>query len=479
MPDEPAVPDGAAGAATPPPAPPDIPEAKLDIDALRTVQRLRRAGHAAYFVGGCVRDLLLGHKPKDFDIATSAHPQQVKETFRNCRLVGRRFRLAHVFYKSGKIIEVSTFRAAPVDVLEDLPPEEQARLVDVDRLITRDNVFGSAEEDARRRDFTVNALFYDPEAGRVIDYVAGRADLESRLMRTIGEPQLRMREDPVRILRAVRFSARLGFTVEAATWKALKDHVKEIPRCAPPRVLEEILKLLRSGASRRCFEMLVELDALKVLLAPVAQSLEDAGEGGPARFFAALEAMDEHLRSGERPDDAVLLAATLLWLPRNDAPHAAPMPKGTAERVAHEPPPSDEEAQLPWSDSDDTGVDDVLADMVRTARLPRRIAERCRLLLAALPVMLGQRRRRKFNPQAFAEQHHFHDALTLLEIYVRATGEGADAFSRWAARATGEEVAEPPPSPTDVMEEPGPRKKRRSRRGRRRGHGGPPPGAAG
>src|SRR5438477_77054 len=160
-------------------AAPEIPEDRLDPDAVKVVRRLRRAGFTAYLVGGCVRDLLLGMRPKDFDVATSAHPNQVKETFRNSRLIGRRFRLAHVFFRGGKIIEVSTFRKSPLDELADLPQ---------DLLIRQDNVFGNAEEDARRRDFTINALFYDVDEGRVVDHVGGKEDLAERLVHTIGDP---------------------------------------------------------------------------------------------------------------------------------------------------------------------------------------------------------------------------------------------------------------------------------------------------
>ena len=202
-------------------APPEIREEWLDPDAVKVVRRLKRADFTAYLVGGCVRDLLLGMHPKDFDVATSAHPNQVKTTFRNSRLIGRRFRLAHVYYKGGKVIEVSTFRANPLDELTDLPQ---------DLLIRHDNVFGDEEEDARRRDFTINGLFYEVDEGRVVDHVGGKADLRARLVRTIGDPDVRMREDPVRILRAIRFAAKCGLSVEARTYAAMKTHVAEIPR---------------------------------------------------------------------------------------------------------------------------------------------------------------------------------------------------------------------------------------------------------
>src|SRR6267154_2537813 len=212
--------------AGPPPVerklPPEIADERLDPDAVKVVRWLRRAGFTAYLVGGCVRDLLLGMRPKDFDVATSAHPNEVKATFRNSRLIGRRFRLAHAYYKVGKVIEVSTFRANPLDELTDLPQ---------DLLIRHDNVFGNEEEDARRRDFTINGLFYDVDEGRVVDHVGGKDDLAERLVRTIGNPDVRMREDPVRILRAIRFAAKCAFEIEPATLLAMKQHVEEIPRC--------------------------------------------------------------------------------------------------------------------------------------------------------------------------------------------------------------------------------------------------------
>ena len=173
----------------PPDHPPEIPTERLDPEALKVIARLRHMRHRAYFVGGCVRDLLLDKTPKDFDIATDAHPGEVRAIFRNCRLIGRRFRLAHVYFRGGKVIEVATFRKNPTDIADDVAEGEEG-----DLLITRDNVFGTAEEDAVRRDFTVNGLFYDVARGEVIDYVGGRADLEAHRIATIGDPEIRMRE---------------------------------------------------------------------------------------------------------------------------------------------------------------------------------------------------------------------------------------------------------------------------------------------
>ena len=198
-----------------------IPLDQIDPDAAKVVRRLSRSGFAAYLVGGCVRDLLLGRKPKDFDVATSATPPEIKSLFRNCRIIGRRFRLAHIFFGQ-KIIETSTFRANPREVEADDDDElldaEQGH-GDNELYIRRDNVFGSAEEDARRRDFTINGLFYDLDGDKVIDYVEGLPDLERRTVRTIGDPDVRFREDPIRILRALKFAARLNFEIEPATYR--------------------------------------------------------------------------------------------------------------------------------------------------------------------------------------------------------------------------------------------------------------------
>jgi tRNA nucleotidyltransferase/poly(A) polymerase len=546
---------------------PEIPDHVLDPDAVKVVHRLRRTSYLAYLVGGCVRDLLLGMRPKDFDVATSAHPNQVKEVFRNSRLIGRRFRLAHVFFRGGKIIEVSTFRANPLDELEDLPQ---------DLLIRHDNVFGTAVEDARRRDFTINGLFYDLDAGQVVDHVEGKADLKARLVRTIGDPDVRMREDPIRILRAIRFAAKCSFEVEPATLAAMKEHVEEIPRCAPPRVLEEVLKLLRSGASRRCFELLRQVGALKVLLPPVHEFLERSGPAEAERHLRALAALDAHVRVGEVPSDAVLLATLLAPLPRSPRP-AGPIPKapprdaadaavpaagapacdaapveaaaradedagdeeegddeaeaapGEAESAEAEPDEDeleraareleeeerreaaasaplpegalrspdelealhderlggrgipafslgDEKARAltPWSlPQDVVAPEEVLTEMVRSARLPRRIAERARLILAYQPYMSGERRKRRFSPQAFVRQSFFPEALAVFELTVAATGVGADSLARWQARFAGQDVTEPPPR--EQHAEPGqgePRRRRRRRGGRRRGKGG-------
>jgi poly(A) polymerase len=208
------------------PAPRIDPRAIPD-DARKIVHRLTRFGHRAYLVGGCVRDLLAGLSPKDFDIATSATPREIKRLFRNSRIIGRRFRLVHIRF-GDRILEVATFRAPPLATDEDDP------------YIHRDNVFGTEEQDAERRDFTINGLFYDCEKERVVDYVGGVADLEAHALRMIGDAELRLREDPVRILRAARFAAKLALTFPPDLLEAARRHSGDLVKAAPPRVLEEL-----------------------------------------------------------------------------------------------------------------------------------------------------------------------------------------------------------------------------------------------
>ena len=227
----------------------------IDADALKVLYRLRQHDYVAYLVGGSVRDLLLGRRPKDFDIGTSAHPYQVKKIFRNCWIIGRRFRLAHVRF-GPKVIEVATFRRQVQpgeDIVHDGVP-----VPDDDHLIHRDNTFGTSEEDAFRRDFTINALFYDIATFSIIDYVGGLDDLRAGVVRSIGDPEVRFREDPVRMLRAIALKARLDFAIDPPVVDAIRTHRHEIAKSSPPRLLEEYYKILRSGSAERTFRGLRE-----------------------------------------------------------------------------------------------------------------------------------------------------------------------------------------------------------------------------
>src|SRR5688572_16792335 len=286
----------------------------IDPDALRVLYRLHQHQYAAYLVGGSVRDLLLGLRPKDFDIGTSAHPYQVKRLFRNCWIIGRRFRLAHVRFGT-KNIEVATFRrhvtaeeiaaeeaaaaaAASAEALPGAASGPEAPQVDGDpdeardRLIHRDNTFGTPEEDAFRRDFTVNALFYNIADFSIIDYTGGLADLEARVIRCIGDPHERFREDPVRMTRAMAMAARLDFTIDPPIDAAIEVHRGEIARSAPPRLMDEFYKILRAGHAERAFRLMME----RRLLEPISPVLQEAA--GPA-LWRSLSALDGYRRRFE------------------------------------------------------------------------------------------------------------------------------------------------------------------------------------
>ncbi len=272
----------------------------IDVDAHKVLRRLNQFGHQAFLVGGGVRDLLLGRAPKDFDVATSASPNEVRKLFRNCRLIGRRFRLAHILFAGGKVIEVATFRARPPDA-------------GVDLLITDDNEFGDPESDAFRRDFTVNGLFYDSATHEVIDYCGGLEDLEARLMRAIGPPEIRFREDPIRMLRAVKFAARLGFDIEAETRQALVDERLELAKAAVPRLFEELLRMLYGGAASQSFELLAELGLLDLLLPELAACAFRDGSADCAKELKALLGSLSLRCVGQPTVDNGVLLACLYW----------------------------------------------------------------------------------------------------------------------------------------------------------------------
>ena len=287
-------------------------DARVDPDALRVVRKLAAAGFEAYIVGGAVRDMLLGRSAKDFDIATSARPEDVKRVFRhNCRIIGRRFRLAHVFFAyGGRTYEVATFRRNPPPLLAGAREDEED-----DLLIRSDNAFGVAHEDALRRDFTINALFYDHDRGTILDWTGGLGDVERKTIRTIGDPDVRFREDPVRILRAIKFAARLGFELSDDVYKAIVGHRDELARAARPRVFEEVLRLLRGGAARRSVWLAWDTGALAVVLPELAAYLDDMEAGGEGRALAALDAVDKITAQRKAPPDDAVLLATLLREP--------------------------------------------------------------------------------------------------------------------------------------------------------------------
>jgi len=261
-----------------------VSRSNIDPDAIKVLYRLVNNNFTSYLVGGSVRDLLLGRTPKDFDISTDAQPGQIRKIFRNCFLIGRRFRLAHIVF-GRKVIETSTFRAQPKAVKGD------------DGLYqSEDNTFGTPEEDAKRRDLTVNGLFYDIKNFNIIDYVGGLKDLESKIIRSIGDPNVRFQEDPVRMMRAIRFAAKLDFKIERSCRKAIKEHHSDILNASVPRVCDEVYRLFTVNASESAFKMLWEYGMLADLIPQVDEYINRSGKQRSDlwRYLAALDSMPEN-----------------------------------------------------------------------------------------------------------------------------------------------------------------------------------------
>ncbi|MCE9595019.1 MAG: polynucleotide adenylyltransferase PcnB [Planctomycetes bacterium] len=408
-------------------------EDDLDQDALRVISRLTRNGYEAYLVGGCVRDLLLGRKPKDFDVATAAHPRQVKRLFANGRIIGRRFRLVHVSY-GAHIIETATFRRAP-----------EPRDADEDLLIVEDNEYGTAREDAQRRDFTINALFYDALNHRVIDYVDGLADLEAGVLRTIGDPRVRMAEDPVRILRAVKFATRLGFRIHDDTWDAMCELSPDLARSAKPRVLEEILRLLRSGTSLGAFRMLRACGALHVILPQVDEFLGKRDDPDPAShdradsYWRLLEALDSEVHAGAAPTPAVCIAVLCLRLIERDA---ADHQREAGDLVE--------------------SASDFLEPFALTMRLSRRDGGRAQRIIVQQR-RFSQTASKRFSPLLFMRSDEFPEALLLFKLRSMAWGQGWDLYDAWVSRHA--RLGETSPDEIEAAKRSTRRRRRRKRRG--------------
>jgi len=376
-------------------------------DALKVLYRLSGAGHRAYLVGGGVRDLMLGRTPKDFDVVTDARPNEVRRLFRNSRIIGRRFRLVHVLFRD-HVVEVSTFRREPDAAEQKSAPE--------DLLITSDNAFGTPQEDAWRRDFTVNALFYDIADFSVIDWVGGIEDLQARVIRTLGDPEVRFREDPVRMMRACELAGRLGFVIERRTQAAIHDLRDEIEKASPARLGEEIVGLLRCGSSGASLQWMLDLGLLEKVL-PEAYDMVRAAERGLGEFGRILPELDRRILDGRDISDGALLAALLLpavLLRRYDAYQTEPRALRVDElgRLV-------EEAVAPFfgrfalSKERTRQATDALAGFLRLCQPPARAGERLRV----------------------AAKSFFPDALLLFELVSSATGEGFEELARWQAAA--------------------------------------------
>ncbi len=289
-----------------------ISRANISSNALKVLYRLKEAGYQAFLVGGAVRDLLLGMNPKDFDVATSAHPHEVKQLFRNCRLIGRRFHLAHVRF-GYEIIEVATFRAAHTALDEDNSVDEAGhRIMDERGRIVRDNLYGTIEEDVWRRDFTANALYYNINDFSIWDYVGGVADARARVLRLIGDPETRYREDPVRMLRAVRFAAKLDFTIHPDTQAPIPKLAWMLDGVPPARLFDEVNKLFLSGFAVSSFEKLQELGLIEHLFPELANALEDPDSPATRLLRLGLQGTDERVHA-DKSVTPTFLVAVLLW----------------------------------------------------------------------------------------------------------------------------------------------------------------------
>nr|WP_206202816.1 polynucleotide adenylyltransferase PcnB [Thioalkalivibrio sp. XN8] len=290
----------------------NISRANISRNALKVMYRLRDAGYQAFLVGGGVRDLLLGREPKDFDIATDAHPEDVRRLFRNCRLIGRRFRLAHVFF-GRDIVEVATFRAS--DQEEGGDEDDTLLVKDEEGRILRDNRYGTIDDDVWRRDFTANALYYNIEDFSIWDYAGGVDDIRAGVLRLIGDPEDRYREDPVRLLRAVRFAAKLGFRVEPETEQPLTTLAPLLESVPPARLFDEVLKLFLSGHGVASYDLLRRYGHFHQLFPAVDRLLDsEAGEPYRALLLASLQNTDQRVAADE-PVTPVFLFSVLMWGP--------------------------------------------------------------------------------------------------------------------------------------------------------------------
>jgi poly(A) polymerase len=374
----------------------------IDPDALRVLYRLSSLGYTAYLVGGGVRDLLLGRKPKDFDVGTSAQPPEVKHAFRNCFLIGRRFRLAHICFGGGKVIETATFRRDSQTVGEIIEHAAEGP--------QEDNTFGTPETDAFRRDFTINGLFYNIDDFSVIDWVGGMKDLEAKVVRAIGEPAIRFQEDPVRMMRAIKFSSRLDFTIEKKTFAAMKKHHACILTASIPRVCEEVFRLFTFGSAAKAFKMMWQIGMLEDLLPELSEAINRSGgeESLAWKYLSVLDTLDRRMAKRGLEVSNTLRAAVLLTpLCRRRG--------GMSGRRA-------------------------MQTMLQTLKIPKNVFFNGALLLEsthrfAAPPAKGKSR--------IIHRDEFLDALDYNRIIVRAEGGREDPINAWADLYEREMASQP------------------------------------
>ncbi len=412
-------------------------------NALRVLYRLREGGFASYLVGGAVRDLLIGGHPKDYDVATNATPEQVKSLFRNCRLIGRRFRLAHVVY-GREIIEVATFRANEDDGSGDRETVSEGRL-------SRDNVYGTIEDDAVRRDFTANALYYAIEDFSVRDYVGGFEDVQARVLKLIGDPEARYREDPVRMLRAVRLSSKLDFSIDAAAAEPIPRLAPLLAGSAPARLFDECLKMFMAGHAESSFLALERHGLLPVLFPETDKALLTNRNGSlRSTLMQALRSTDARVAE-DKPVTPAFLFAALLW-PAYCRELAVLQKSGVDPLVAQQ-----------------RAADRVTLHQAERIALPRRFSLPMQEIWLLQPRFTQRLRKRVFRLLAHPR---FRAAFDFLELRMGGSPEIADdvAFWREAQLQTPEHLAQTlessrghPMEPGDIDPEHVPRKRRRRR----------------
>ncbi|MEM9303529.1 MAG: polynucleotide adenylyltransferase PcnB [Pseudomonadota bacterium] len=372
-------------------------------NALKVLYRLKDCGFEPFLVGGCVRDILLDHMPKDFDVATDATPEEIRSNFRNCRLIGRRFRLAHIHF-GRDYIEVATFRGT-----QNEDGEEDARRHDDDGRLLADNVYGTIEEDAVRRDFTVNALYYDVRDFSVRDYVGGFDDLRAGVLRLIGDPEARYREDPVRMLRAIRFAAKLDFSIApetAAPIAGLGDLLESIP---PARLFDESLKLFMSGNGAASLAKLLEYGLFDQLFPASAPFLRD-DSGTRALVDAAMDNTDERVAE-EKPVTPAFLFATMLW----------PAVRAESQSLM-------EEESLGLAEALSVAADDVIHQQVRRIAIPRRFSVPMREIWQLQPRFEARKGKRALR---LLEHPRFRAAYDFLLLRVHEEPELEESARFW------------------------------------------------
>ncbi|WP_312857161.1 polynucleotide adenylyltransferase PcnB [Acerihabitans arboris] len=386
---------------------------EISENALKVLYRLNKAGYEAYLVGGGVRDLLLGRKPKDFDITTNATPEQMRKLFRNCRLVGRRFRLAHVMF-GPEIIEVATFRGHHLTHVPDdadtgsAVQAPAAALQGQNGMLLRDNIFGSIEEDAQRRDFTVNSLYYSVADFTLRDYTGGLRDLNEGIIRLIGDPETRYREDPVRMLRAVRFAAKLNMTVEAATAEPIPRLASLLHDIPAARLFEESLKLLQAGYGEPTYRLLCEYQLFQPMFPLISRNFTEQGDSFMEKMVTrVLENTDHRIQNDMRVNPAFLFSA-MLWYPMLEQ----------AQKLT-------QESGLAYFDAFSLALNDILDEQCRSLAIPKRLTTLMRDIW-----QLQLRLSRRQGKRAFKLMEHpkFRAAFDLLAL--RAEVENSAELQR-------------------------------------------------